>query len=535
MNNKRFTILRLAICVCLLMFVVIPLLQLLLTINDGDFQKVLSEPLFFTMLKDSLLTTTIATIISVSLALLLAWLLQRSGIRHKKMFALIFTLPMLIPSISHGMGLTLVFGDNGLFTNFLGINLHIYGYPGIIIGSVLYSFPVAFLMLSDAFQYEDFTHYEAARVLGFSKYQQFKVVTMTNIGSTLFSSIFAVFTMIFTDYGVALMVRGNVITLAVYMYREVIGLLNFSKGSVIGIMLLAPAVIAFIVDYKHTIGSNTNTVTKAYEIHKNKSRDRMAYGICATVSVLVMLPIASFVFLTIVKQYPINLSLSLDTIRESFSSLSLGNYVRNSLVIALLTGFFGVSLSYLAAYITARSKRTISTLMLHFIGIATLAIPGIVLGLSYVLLFNGSALQGTLVLIIIVNAVHFFASPYLLAYNSLRKYSNNLEDTAISLGISKWKMMMDVFIPSTQETIIEMFSYIFVNSMVTISAVSFLASFRNMPLSLLIPQLDTQSLIGPTAFVSVIILFINLCMKLFVSRAHKVVKYQKEKTYELNV
>lgn len=61
-----------------------------------------------------------------------------------------------------------------------------------------------------------------------------------------------------------------------------------------------------------------------------------------------------------------------------------------------------------------------------------------------------------------------------------------------------------------------MFSYLFVNSMVTISAVSFLANFRNMPLSLLIPQFDSQSLIEATAFISVVILLVNLIVKLLV-------------------
>ena len=61
-----------------------------------------------------------------------------------------------------------------------------------------------------------------------------------------------------------------------------------------------------------------------------------------------------------------------------------------------------------------------------------------------------------------------------------------------------------------------MFSYIFVNCMITISAVSFLANFRNMPLALLIPRFDAGSLIEPTAFVSIVILAVNGMMKLAV-------------------
>ena len=66
----------------------------------------------------------------------------------------------------------------------------------------------------------------------------------------LISVVFAVFTLIFTDYGVPLVVGSKILTIPVYMYREVIGLLDFSKGGIIGIILLIPAIIAFVLDLK---------------------------------------------------------------------------------------------------------------------------------------------------------------------------------------------------------------------------------------------------------------------------------------------
>ena len=150
------------------------------------------------------------------------------------------------------------------------------------------------------------------------------------------------------------------------------------------------------------------------------------------------------------------------------------------------------------------------------ISMISLAIPGVVLGLSFVLFFKSTFLYQTLALLVLVNIVHFFASPYLLAYNTLKKFNNNLEDISESLGISRVKMILDVYLPSTQDTIVEMFSYMFVNAMVTISAVSFLANLRNMPLSMLIPQLDSQSMVEVTAIVSVVILLVNIIIKVLV-------------------
>lgn len=526
MKNKSFHVARVVAVLFLIVSVVTPLLRLLMNIHVSDIKAIVAAPQFLPMIVNSLATTSIATVISVALAWVLAWCIHRTNIRFKSVFSVLFTLPMLIPSISHGMGLVLLFGDNGLLTNWFGINIGLYGYKGIIMGSLLYSFPVAFLMLTDVFQYEDYTVYEAASVLGLSKAQQFKTITIPNMKKPLISVIFAVFTMIFTDYGVPLVVGGKIMTIPVYMYREVIGLLDFSKGAIIGIILLIPAVIAFVLDLKSEDGGNASTVTKVFVVEKNRIRDGVSYAFCGLVILCVSIPLLAFAYLSVVKQYPIDMSFSISNIAEAFK-LGVGNYLLNSLTIALLTSLIGLTMTYLTAYLTARSKKNFSTLALHLISMVSLAIPGIVLGLSYVLLFKGSWIYGTIVILVLVNMVHFFASPYLMAYNSLSKFNEKLEDVAEVMGISKMQMLFDVYIPCTMESMIEMFSYIFVNSMVTISAVSFLANFRNMPLALMIPQFDSQSLIEATAFISIIILFVNGILKVSIYAMKRYLKRQE--------
>lgn len=503
---------KLLISAFLAVSVVFPIIGLFLNIKISDIMPIVNSAQFKPMIINSLVTSMVAGILSVLIALALAFAINRSNIRYKSAFAVLFTLPMLIPSVSHGIGLVTLFGDNGIITNLLGININLYGYTGIIIGSILYSFPVAFLLLNDIFHYEDYTAYESAKVLGLSKFQQFKTLTIPNMKGTLISTFFAVFTMVITDYGVPLIVGGKMMTLPVYMYREVIGLLNFSKGAIIGALLLIPAVIAFVIDIRTGSTSNDSTITKPFQIEKNKTRDRMAYVFIGIVIVLISLPLVTFLILSFVKKYPSDMSFALDNVHKAFQ-LGIGTYLLNSLTIALVTSLLGVGVSYLTAYLTARSEKTFSNLTLHFISMLSLAIPGVVLGLSYVMFFGGSFFYRTLFILVLVNMVHFFASPYLLAYNSLSKFNSNLEDISSTLGIGKMRMLFHVYVPCTQETIVEMFSYIFVNSMVTISAVSFLANFRSMPLSLLIPQFDSQSMIEVTAFISMLILCVNLVTK----------------------
>lgn len=522
MKNKTFRALKYLLLAYLLVTVVLPIGTLFSTIRGDHVAEVFTSAQFLPMLKNSLVTTVLVTVISILLSFALAWMLNRSNIRFKSVFVVLFTVPMLIPSISHGQGLVLLFGDNGILTNLTGWNIGLYGYKGIVMGSVLYSFPVSFLMFHDSFQYEDFTIYEAAGVLGLSKWKQFLTITLPSMRRTIVSAVLAVFTMVFTDYGVPLMTGGTAMTLPVYMYREVIGMMNFSGGAVVGVVLLMPAVAAFLMDLKNS-GSNasSSTVTKPYFIEENKKRDIAVYVVFALVLLALCMPIVAFVLLSFVKQYPIDMSFSLDNVRKLLSG-GMGMYFVNSMAVALLTALIGTCLSYFSAYITARYGKSIPNKLLHFISMLSLAIPGIVLGLSFVLTFKKVPFYTTIFILVLVNIVHFFSSPYLLAYNSLSKFNPNLEDVADSLGISRLRMLLNVYIPCTRATIVEMYSYYFVNAMITISAVSFLMNFRTMPLALLIPQLESQSFLEGTALVSLMILLINLTEKgiaFFVKRA----------------
>lgn len=512
-KNKTFSTLKYALLVYLAVTVLLPIIVLFSKIRGSSIADVFKSAQFFPMLKNSLVTTVVATVISVVLAFALAYALNRSNIRLKAMWVILFSMPMLLPSISHGTGVVLLFGDNGLITNLLGWNIHIYGYTGIIMGSVLYSFPVAFLLFYDSFQYEDFTIYESSSVLGFSKWRQFVKITLPSMKGTIVSACISVFTMIFTDYGVALITGGTQMTLPVYMYREVIGLMNFSSGAVVGVVLLAPAVVAFLLDLrKSNTGVSASTVTKNYQVEKNKTRDILLYVGFSLAVFLLCLPIVAFACQGFVKQYPIDKTFSFAHVRRLFSD-GLGAPLVVSIAIALLTSLFGTLLSYFAAYITARSGKKISNKAMHFISLLSLAIPGVVLGLSFVLTFKSLPIYSTIFILVIVNIVHFFSSPYLLAYNSLSKFNSNLEDVAATLGISKMRLLISVYVPSTMLTIVEMYAYYFVNAMITISAVSFLVNFRTTTLSLMIPQLESQSFMEGTAIVSLMILAINLAVK----------------------
>ena len=90
--------------------------------------------------------------------------------------------------------------------------------------------------------------YEAADALGASKLRVFFTVTLPGAKYGLISAALVVFTLVITDFGIAKVIGGNFNVLATDVYKQVIGQQNFSMGAVVGMMLLAPAALAFVVD-----------------------------------------------------------------------------------------------------------------------------------------------------------------------------------------------------------------------------------------------------------------------------------------------
>ena len=509
--DKKADFARLLLSCVFIALVFIPLFTMFSHIDRESLQKVIHAPNFGSVVTNSLVSTAISTVITLVLAYALAVAVERTNIKCKSIFGILFVLPMLIPSISNGMGLVILFGNNGILTNLFGLKGSIYGLSGIVVGSVLYAFPVAYLMLSDVMKYEDRSPYEAAQVLGMSKFRQFTAITLPYLRKPLISVVFSTFTLIITDYGVPLMVGGHYTTLPVELYREVIGQLDFGKGSVYGCLLLIPAVAAFIIDLVNKDKGSNAFVSKPIAPENGFVRKLFSYILCICVCLFVLLPIVSFVLLAFAAKYPTDLTFTFANVKKALQ-LKADNYLVNSLLIALGTATLGTAISFMTAYMTARMQSRMSR-FLHLSSITSAAIPGVVLGLSYVLAFKGSMIYGTLAILVMANVVHFIASPYLMMYNSLSKLNSNLEGVGHTLGISRARMIRDVFIPQCKGTLLEMFSYFFVNCMMTISAVSFLASTANKPVSLMINQFEAQMQLECAAVVSLAILAVNLLIK----------------------
>ena len=298
------------------------------------------------------------------------------------------------------------------------------------------------------------------------------------------------------------------------MYENVLGV-EYGQAAVVGLILLVPAVVAFIIDLLVPELSQSGFVSETAEPGKGKAAKTAAYAFCVMIAVCIAAPIIAFVVQMFATAYPNDMTFTLSHISDTMKSGAAG-FLMNSLIYSVFAAVFGTLLAFVCAYITARMKGGLSH-GLHLISITSVAIPGLVLGLSYVIFFHSTQIYGTLIIIVLANAVHFFASPYLMMYNTLGKVNPDLESVGRTIGVGRIRIITDVIMPKVRFTMYEMAVYFFVNSMMTISAVSLLAPPSPKPIAVMISQSVSQMQIEKAAVVSLIILLINLVLRLAVT------------------
>ena len=146
-----------------------------------------------------------------------------------------------------GLALVYLFGNQGILKSWL-MGESIYGPIGIVMGEVFFALPHALMIIVTALSAADQRLYEAAESLRAKPLRIFWTVTLPGCRYGLVSATFVVFTLVFTDFGVPKVIGGQYNVLATDVYLQVIGQFNFQMGAVVGLLLLAPAILSFVVD-----------------------------------------------------------------------------------------------------------------------------------------------------------------------------------------------------------------------------------------------------------------------------------------------
>ena len=235
-----------------------------------------------------------------------------------------------------------------------------------------------------------------------------------------------------------------------------------------------------------------------------------------------VLPVLAFTGTMFMEKYPVQTTLTLRHLRE-FWTPQVRAGLRNSVLLGLGTATVGTALTAAAALVTARYANR-SARWVHTLSVLLMAVPGLVLGLSFVLAFKGTALYGTGWILILADVLHFFTTPYNLLYQSLQKLSSELESVGSTLGIPPLRLIFDVLLPQCAGTLADMAAYFFVSSTVTISAAAFLSTASTRPLALLVVQYSDQLNLSGAAYLSFLILAVNLLARAAAALVRRLVR-----------
>jgi iron(III) transport system permease protein len=510
--------------VALVVFLTVPLAMILVRSVEGrggefvgiaNFVQYVQSPALAQSTWNTLTFAIWTTAVTVPLAFLFAYAMQRSCIPFKGLWRNIAMVPILAPSLLAAISFIYLFGNQGAFKfmlEWVGLK-SIYGMPGMVMAMTFASFPHAAMILMAALALSDARLYEAADSMGTSEFRKFMTITLPGAKYGLISASMVVFTMAVSEFGVPKVIGGNTNVLAVDIYKQVIGQQNFSMGAVVGLVLLLPAVIAFVID--HIVQRRQQALLTArsvpYRAKPARGRDWALLVLVVLMSALMLLVVGMAAYGSVVKFWPYNMSLTLNHYTYGLEEAGLEHAYRNSLIMAAWCAIIGAAITFAGAYWLEKTKGADALRpLIRFQAMLPMAVPGMVLGIGYILFFNAPAnplnfLYGTMAILVLSTLVHFYSSSHLTAVTALKQIDSEFESVSASLKVPFYKTFWRVTVPVCLPSILDIGRYYFVNAMTTISAVVFLYSPKTTLASISILQLDEAGAIGSAAAMATLI------------------------------
>lgn len=507
--RRQFDMDRLFIGLCLavpllalILFFVYPLVTVFwqsVTQSDGgigfdNYARILNTPGFWTAAINSLTMTLATTFAALVLGLGVAYAVHRCCVPGKLLLIGAVSLPLLAPSLVQGLGLIFLLGRNGIVSKITGVEIEIYGFWGLLIANGLYALPQAVLIIGASLRAADARIYEAAEMIGASPWRQFMDITLPNIKFGLLSAGFIVFTVTITDFGNAATIGGDYAVLATEIYNQSVGQMNFNLGAVVGILLLLPTVLAFYLERvasQRQFGSQSEAARPLMPAY-TPSRDIFMTIVAWGIALLPILTVGIVIYASFVYLWPYRFDLTL----RHYDVKVAGGYdpLWMTVQISLIAATFGTLLLFALGLAMQRLPRRLAK-PIYFVCLLPASVPGLVLGLAYIFAFNVPelplyALYGTATLLAICNMMHYWTQGFLTTMTGLRQVPLALQETASCLGANFVHVVRDVVGPYMAPTLISVFFFLFMRSMVTLSAVIFLVTASVTVASVSIMRLD---------------------------------------------
>lgn len=471
-------------------FVAYPLFEAvrLTLIKQGRFsfdvwKTILSNRQYLQALWGSIQLGIVTATISTFIGFMYAFAVARTSMKGKKLVTALATMPVISPPFSLTLSIILLFGKNGIITKqWLGLqNFNIYGLGGLALVQTISMFPIAFLTMQGVLQAIDSTLEDASLDLNASRWHTFSHVTLPLAAPGLLSSWLLVFTNSLADFANPLLLSGSYRVLSVESYIEVTGMSRLNNGAALSLLLLLPTLTAFLVQRRWVSRKSFVVVTgkpstRLSDLAAPGAR-RALTGFVVVVSGLIVALYLTIVAGCFVKNWGIDYTFTLVNIHEA---LTRGKQALISTITlaGIATPIAGV-LSMVAAVILVRKKfpgkRILESLIM-----TPFAIPGTLVGISFILAFNKPPLLlvGTGAILVINYVIRELPVGLEGGVAALRQIDPSIEEAAADLGADQATIFRTIILPLIRPAFISSMSYTFVRSMTAVSAIIFLISAR---------------------------------------------------------
>ncbi|OAB41474.1 ABC transporter permease [Paenibacillus glacialis] len=519
-------ILIVLVMLSLLVFIVYPLFQIFkssFVTTDGMFnfdgyKRVLSGGGLFTALTNSLVLAFLSATLSTVIAYLFAYTFAYVKVPFKRLFNGIAILPIISPPFVIALSAMLLLGKQGLITkNLLGLdNANIYGLHGLVLVQTLSFFPIAFLTLSGLLRSISPSLEEASQNMGANKLKTFVTVTLPLSVPGIANAFLLVFVQSLADFGNPMTIGGNYSTVAREIYLQAVGSYNMQSGAALAIVLLTVTLIVYVLQ-KFWVGKKsyvtvTGKPTGQRRLIESGPIKMILFAFCIIMSCIViafyaLVPIGSFI-----KLWGINNSFTLDHYKYVFS---IGQKaMKDTLTLALIATPISGLLGMIIAFLIVR-KKFLGKKALEIISMLSIAVPGTVIGIGYILSFNKAplALTGTAVIIIAAFVIRAMPVGIRSGIAALQQIDPSIEEAATNLGAKQAKVFTSVVLPLIKSAFFSGLVNSFVKSMTAMSAVIFLISAKyNLITASILAQVEAGRIGVASAYCTILIIIMIIAM-----------------------
>ncbi|WP_415184793.1 ABC transporter permease [Phaeovulum sp.] len=464
---------------------------------------------------NSLFLAVLVGVLTTLLGLVFALVLTRSGFRYKGALRALTVLPIITPPFVIGLAIILLFGLSGAITTWtadlFGIRptRWVYGMPGILIAQVLAFTPIAFLVLIGVVEGVSPSMEEAAQTLRANRWQTFRTISLPLMRPGLANAFLLGFIESMADFGNPLVLGGNFDVLSTEIFFAIVGAqYDQSRAAILAMVLLTFTLGAFYLQRFWLGRKSYTTVTGKGDAGVHPA---MPAGLAIPVYVIAALWVAFTVVIygmilygsvvqlwgvnnTItLKHYVTAFRVSLDDSGIRWTGSAWGSFF-TTLVISTLAAPLTAAIGLITAYLLTR-QRFAGKRAFEFGTMLSFAIPGTVIGVSYILAFNVPPIEITGTGLILIVSFVFRNMPVGVRAGiaSMSQLDKSLDESSLTLGANSWQTFRRIILPLLRPAILAALVYSFVRAMTAISAVIFLVSARyDMATSYIIGRVENN-------------------------------------------